>query len=151
MAHGISDLEAHLGYLLRSVSNHVSHSFALALETQGVTVAEWVMLRALYGEAPMPPSRLAETLGLTRGAISKLADRLVAKAFVQRTADARDGRMHSLSLTPAGEALVPVLARLADENDARFFGSLAPPERAAIETALRAIIHREGLAAVPVN
>src|ERR1700722_13840 len=97
-----SDLAAHLGYWLRYVSNHVSQAFARKVEAHGVTVAEWVLMRRLLGEAGRAPSRLAERMGMTRGAISKLADRLVAKSLLARTADPQDGRAHTLSLTAAG-------------------------------------------------
>ena len=43
----ISDLTTHLGYWLRLVSNPVSQAFARKVELAGVTVAEWVFLRAL--------------------------------------------------------------------------------------------------------
>ena len=75
----VSELTAHLGFWLRAVSNHVSRAFAEKLGAKGVTVAEWVMLRALYGKEPTPPSRLAQAMGMTRGAITRLADRLIAK------------------------------------------------------------------------
>ena len=39
---GVSALDAHLGYWLRAVSNHVSHAFKTKVERHGVTVAEWV-------------------------------------------------------------------------------------------------------------
>ncbi|TBR26261.1 MAG: MarR family transcriptional regulator, partial [Reyranella sp.] len=81
-----SDLETHLGYWLRFVSNHVSHSFSLKLQARGVTVAEWVVLRDLFDGDHVPPSALADRLGMTRGAISKLADRLIAKDQIERTA-----------------------------------------------------------------
>jgi DNA-binding MarR family transcriptional regulator len=147
----VSDLETHLGYLLRAVSNHVSYSFALRLEDEGTTVAEWVMLRALYDEPPTAPSKLADRIGLTRGAISKLAERLIGKGLIARMADAEDGRMQTLALTPAGTALVPRLASIADENDAHFFAHLTTQERTVIETALRRIAQRERIKAVPVD
>ncbi|MEG2964613.1 MAG: MarR family transcriptional regulator, partial [Janthinobacterium sp.] len=43
----VSELEAHLGYWLRFVSNHVSHSFQKKAEANGVTVSEWVVLREM--------------------------------------------------------------------------------------------------------
>ena len=46
-----SDLETHLGYWLRFVSNHVSHAFSLKLQARDVTVAEWVVLRELFDPA----------------------------------------------------------------------------------------------------
>lgn len=147
----VSDLSSHLGYWLRFVSNHVSLAFARKVEGRGVTVAEWVMLRALHGQAPTAPSQLADRLGLTRGAVSKLADRLTAKGLVFRTASASDKRAHTLALTPAGAALVPQLAALADANDAEFFAALTPEERDTIERALRRIAEQRGLRAVPVD
>lgn len=147
----VSDLSSHLGYWLRFVSNHVSLAFARKVEGRGVTVAEWVLLRVLHGAAPTAPSVLADRLGLTRGAVSKLADRLEAKGLLVRTASESDGRAHTLALTPEGAALVPVLAALADENDAEFFADLTPEEREIIEGALRRIVEKRGLRAAPVD
>ncbi|MFV3131002.1 MarR family winged helix-turn-helix transcriptional regulator [Niveispirillum sp. KHB5.9] len=147
----VSRLTDHLGFWLRLVSNHVSHGFARKLEGRGVTVAEWVVLRELYGAAPLPPSRLADRMGMTRGAISKLADRLIAKGLVRRADDPLDGRAHKLSLTDDGATLLPDLARLADANDAEFFAGLTATERSVMEGALRRIVAEHGLKDVPVD
>ena len=79
----ISKLEDHLGYWLRAVSNAVSHGFARKVEAEGVTVAEWAFMRVIYGQTEMSPSALAAAMGMTRGAISKLAERLEAKGLVK--------------------------------------------------------------------
>jgi DNA-binding MarR family transcriptional regulator len=150
-AEAASHLTSHLGYWLRYVSNHVSHAFALKLEAEGVTVAEWVVLRELYGEAAMAPSRLADRLGLTRGAISKLADRLIAKHLVAREDSQTDRRAHTLALTPHGRALVPRLSALADQNDAEFFDHLDAEERETVERILKTVVERRGLKAIPVS
>jgi len=131
-----SDLTAHLGFWLRTVSNHVSQAFAGKLAAKGVTVAEWVMMRALYGKDPMPPSRLADEMGMTRGAITKLADRLIGKSLIVRKANRDDGRAQTLALTPLGSSLVPELAALADRNDAEFFEHLTRAERETLERLL---------------
>ncbi|MFD2261261.1 MarR family winged helix-turn-helix transcriptional regulator [Lacibacterium aquatile] len=144
-------LTSHLGYWMRYVSNHVSQAFARKLDGAGVTVAEWVLLRELYGEDALPPSRLAERLGLTRGAISKLADRLLAKGLLVREENLTDGRAHQLALSRAGEDLVPRLVELADRNDAEFFDHLSPEERQTIERILRQIVERRGLKDIPVD
>lgn len=147
----VSLLEAHLGYWLRFVSNQVSHAFALKVAARDVTVAEWVVLRELYGQDAVVPSMLAERLGMTRGAISKLADRLVAKQLVTRTIHGDDRRYQALALTDTGQALVPELSALADQNDAEFFGHLDASQRAAIQEALQDIVRRHGLRSVPVE
>ena len=40
-----STLEAHVGYWLRFVSNHVSQAFRRKVEARGVSVSEWVAMR----------------------------------------------------------------------------------------------------------
>lgn len=146
-----SDLETHLGYWLRFVSNHVSHAFSLKLQACEVTVAEWVVLRELFDLADIQPSTLADRLGMTRGAISKLADRLIAKELIARTASTGDRRQQTLSLTDDGRTLVPKLAELADSNDAEFFGHLEPAERAALEKTLKEIVRRHDLKTLPTE
>jgi DNA-binding MarR family transcriptional regulator len=144
-------LQSHLGYWMRFVSNHVSHAFKLKVEARGVTVAEWVVLRELYDGEGDAPSALAERLGLTRGAISKLADRLIAKSLIARTIDRNDRRYQTLALTPAGRALVPQLAALADQNDAEFFGHLSASQRRAAADLLKDIVKRRKLKDVPLE
>jgi DNA-binding MarR family transcriptional regulator len=146
----VSPLEQHLGYWLRYVSNHVSHAFALKLAARGVTVAEWVVVRELY-DAENAPSALADRLGMTRGAISKLADRLIAKGLIRRRATAGDRRFQTLALTRRGRALAPKLAGLADQNDEEFFAGLDRATRETIETVMKDIVRRKGLRAAPVD
>ncbi len=146
-----SDLKVHLGYWLRMVSNAVSQSFARKVEAEGVTVAEWVFLRVLYDVEPLAPSRLAERMGVTKGAISKLADRLVDKALVERTAVPGGGRGQTLTLRRAGRALVPRLASLADRNDADFFGILTPDERGQFQRLLVTIAEHHQPMSVPTD
>jgi DNA-binding MarR family transcriptional regulator len=146
-----SDLTAHLGYWLRYVSNHVSLAFARKVEAHGVTVAEWVLMRRLFDVEALAPSRLAECMGMTRGAVSKLAERLIAKSLLLRTADPGDGRAQTLSLTRAGRSMVPKLAALADTNDAEFFDHLTAKERAALLRTLRVIVEKRGLKALPLE
>jgi DNA-binding MarR family transcriptional regulator len=147
----ISPLEAHLGFWLRFVSNHVSQAFSRRLAAHDVSVAEWVILRELVEEGSAQPSELAERLGMTRGAISKLADRLEAKALASRRTDKDDRRYQALRISAKGRALVPVLAALADENDAEFFGHLEREAREQVVTVMQEIVRRHGLRAAPVD
>ncbi|MGE3989282.1 MarR family winged helix-turn-helix transcriptional regulator [Pseudorhodoplanes sp.] len=146
-----SELTDHIGYWLRYVSNHVSQAFARKVEAHGVTVAEWVLMRQLLNEDAIAPSRLAERMGMTRGAVSKLAERLIAKSMLVREADPNDGRAQTLALTRTGRAMVPKLAALADNNDSEFFDHLAPTDRAALLRILRAIVEKRGLKSLPVD
>jgi DNA-binding MarR family transcriptional regulator len=146
-----SGLEDHLGYWLRMASNAVSHSFARRIEAAGVTVAEWVLMRTLCDFEALAPSQLAGTLGMTKGAITKLADRLIGKTLVSRRANPEDGRAQTLSLTPAGRKLVPSLAAIADANDRAFFATLNKRERNELKRLLRKVAAARGLTNAPTD
>lgn len=142
-------LEAHLGFWLRFVSNHVSLRFQQLLENMGVTVTEWVALRTLWSQDETSHTALIQVLGMTKGAGSKVVSRLEAKGLAKRRlADGR-AREQSLSLTTAGKALVPQLAALADANDAHFFGHLSAAERQALTQAMQALVQHHQLKDIP--
>lgn len=147
----VSELADHLGYWLRLVSNNVSTAFARRLEAEEVTVAEWVVLRELFDVDELAPSKLAIVMSMTRGAISKLSDRLLAKCLIERSANLDDGRAHTLRLSGKGRRLVPKLARLADANDKSFFGVLSSDEQAALRRALEKIAKHHGLNDSPID
>jgi DNA-binding MarR family transcriptional regulator len=136
---------------MRMVSNAVSQEFARKVAEEGVTVAEWVFMRALFDDEGMAPTALADKMGMTRGAISKLADRLAAKRLVVRAESETDKRGQLLSLTPEGREKMPILARLVDQNDAEYFGVLTGEERDALDQILKALVERRGLTATPVD
>lgn len=151
MTKPVSELRDHVGYWLRFVSNHVSHAFAQKVEARGVTVAEWVLMRAMFDAGAANPSQLADQLGLTRGAVSKLVERLCQKNLTARSADGPDRRYQTVTLTPRGRKLVPLLARIADQNDHEFFGHLSAERRAALIDQLTDLVRHHGWKDSPVN
>jgi DNA-binding MarR family transcriptional regulator len=147
----VSDLKKHVGFWLRFVSNHVSHSFARKLQKSGVTVAEWVILREMFDDDEIVPSAIAERIGMTRGGVSKLVDRLVGKGFITRRERSDDRRFQSVALTAAGRRLVPQLAALADQNDEEFFHPLSIRERAALIATMKKLVQAHGLQSLPTE
>jgi len=129
-------LESHLGYWLRRISNAVSGSFARALQEKQTSVAEWVLLRELYEREQTSPGELADSLGLTRGAVSKIVDKLDTKGWVQTETKEGDSRFRLLSLTRAGQRRLPILAEIADQNDAAYFDCLTAGEKNALRELL---------------
>jgi DNA-binding MarR family transcriptional regulator len=147
-----SRLTEHIGFWMRLVSNHVSYAFARKLETSGVTVAEWVLLREMYGgDDTTSPSVVAELTGLTRGAVSKLISRLLEKGLVTRKESTSDRRYQDIKLTPEAIAMVPKLAQLADENDREFFGVLSKSECKILTGLLRKTAELHQLRKAPVD
>lgn len=147
----ISGLRSHVGFWLRFVSNHVSHAFSRKLLESGVTVAEWVVLREAYERSEVSPSVLADLTGMSRGAASKLIDRLVTKNLMSRQENASDRRYQDIALTPAGRRLVPTLAAIADRNDEEFFSALSGKERQALVTILKKLVQANGLHRIPIE
>lgn len=134
------------------VSNHVSFAFARKLESSGVTVAEWVVLREMYGcNDTIAPSHVAGLTGLTRGAVSKLVDRLLEKKLVTRTESTTDRRYQEIQLTREAKNLVPKLAALADENDSQFFAGLTVTEKKTLTQLLQKVAEKNGLSKLPIE
>lgn len=144
-----SPLEAHLGFWLRFVSNHVSARFQTLLEEKDVTVTEWVALRTLWSKDETTHAELIQALGMTKGAASKLVSRLEEKGLAKRQLAEGRAREQNLRLTAAGRRLVPKLAALADANDAHFFGHLGAAERQALARAMQALVQHHQLKNIP--
>jgi DNA-binding MarR family transcriptional regulator len=147
----VSDLKKHAGFWLRFVSNHVSHAFARRLLASGVTVAEWVVMREMFDDEEISPGVVAERIGMTRGGVSKLVDRLVSKKLVTRRDRSDDRRFQSIALTAAGRRLTPQLAALADQNDEEFFHPLSAAERAALIATMKKLVQAHGLQTLPTE
>jgi DNA-binding MarR family transcriptional regulator len=147
----VSELEHHLGYWLRFVSNAVSAAFARRVEAEGVTVSEWVAMRVLYDHDEMQPKDLAAAMGLTKGPVSRLIERLLRKKLIARRASEEDRRALFVRLTANARAMVPKLAALADANDAGFFAHFSDAEKRSLMAAMRRTVAVHGLSAVPVD
>lgn len=146
-----SELELHLGYWLRRVSNHVSGAFARALQTRHTSVAEWVVLCHVQDRPGITPGALAEALDLTRGAVSKVIDKLEAKNWIARAAKPEDSRVLLLSLTRQGSRVLPQLAEIADRNDREFFDGLSAGERATLRRLLGKLAEFHQIRDVPIE
>jgi DNA-binding MarR family transcriptional regulator len=147
----ISQLDSHLGFWLRFVSNHVSVSFQKLVEQNGVSVSEWVALRYLYNGGTQSAFELIDALGMTKGAVSKILARLEEKDLVQRLTLKEDKRTQQIKLTAQGRKLVPKLAALADQNDAAFFGHMTKRQRAELIETMKHITQLHGLKHLPVD
>jgi len=146
-----SDLEHHLGYWLRFVSNHVSYSFRDRIAAYDVTVAEWAALRSIRNRAPCTLNELARQIGIDAGTTSRLVDRLIRKKLATRKVASSDRRAVKLELTEAGRALVPKLAKEADENDDRFFRRLPKEDREHLLRITKNFVKMHGLTEKPTS
>lgn len=148
----VSHLKSHIGFWMRIVSNHVSNAFARKLERSGVTVAEWVVMREMFGENQTSPSVVSSRIGMTRGAITKIVDRLLTKGLVtRRESHMGDRRYQEIALTVTGRRMVLALAALANQNDKEFFHPLSNKERESILSILKKLVQVHGLEKLPTK
>lgn len=147
----ISSLEDHIGYWLRALSNHVSQAFAHKLYGENIRVVEWVLLRLLYEQKSLAPSYIAAYMGMTKGAVTKLLDCVIAKSLVTRTVNPNDGRAQILRLTSKGSQLIPKLAALADQNEYECFGILSAQESGFLLHILRDLATKLAIRSIPTE
>lgn len=146
----ISKIESHFGFWLRFVSNHVSGNFKKLVEENGVSVSEWLVIRYLY-DGVSSSFELIDTLGMTKGAISKIVTRLEKKQLVERMAVQTDKRAQQIQLTPTGRTLVPKLAAIADQNEKVFFGHLTPLQQTNLIKVMKHVVKLHGLKQLPTE
>jgi DNA-binding MarR family transcriptional regulator len=93
----------------------------------------------LSREGAMRITTLAEREAVTQPAMTGLVQRLEAAGLVDRSADAHDGRVTLISITPLGSE---TLAHRRSQQDAfitKHLAGLSPDELAALEAALPAL------------
>ncbi|MER6546288.1 MarR family transcriptional regulator [Streptomyces sp. NPDC001250] len=145
-----SGLHDHLGYWLRRLSDEVHSRFETELARHDVTVSQWgVMVSVFHGHDTT--KAVAAHMDIDPGAVSRLVDRLMAKGLIGREPDPASRRSVRLVLTDQGQALVPVLAELADRNDHHYFGSLDAAQRRQLEQWIRRLVGAAHPTAPPDN
>ena len=99
------------GFLIHDVSRLRRIVVDRALKPQGITRSQWWVLAFLSRRDGMKQTALADDLDLTRVAIGGLLDRLEVGGFVERRADAADGRARRVFLTKGGAKLVNTIRK----------------------------------------
>lgn len=91
-----------------SIANTVIHAFmTMTSKADTSSMRECLVLLQLYvAPEPVTMSQVGELAGLSRAAMTSLADRLEDKAFVDRVHSRSDRRTIVLSLTKKGRRLV---------------------------------------------
>jgi len=140
----ISNLEDHIGYWLRCLSNQVHNSFADKLSKYGISVASWTVLRILYDNNNLDLSCAAQLVGVDKSILSRMIDRLVNRNLVCRS-EGKNRRSYSLTLTKEARELIPNLASLADENDKKFFKYLSHDQRQDLLAMIRKLLKANNL------
>lgn len=98
-------LDNQLCFALYAASGLVTRAYRPLLEPLGLTYPQYLVMLALWEDAPRTVKALGQTLDLDSGTLTPLLKRLEAAGFVTRTRDAQDERRVQIALTDAGLAL----------------------------------------------
>ncbi|OJX53858.1 GNAT family N-acetyltransferase [Devosia sp. 66-22] len=115
-----------IGSRLRLLSDRLYDVADATYRDHGVPLqARWFpVLRLLHDKGPLPVGEIAQAVGQTHSAISQLATKLVQRGMLEASADAADGRMRRLSLTPQAVTALreakPLWHAIREELAARF-------------------------------
>jgi DNA-binding MarR family transcriptional regulator len=135
---GIDRESMELILLLHRVTNVVVYDLESRVHRPaGWTWAAFRAVFTLWISGPLEPSRLAETSGMSRQAVSSLVKTLEADGLIARSAVAHDGRSVVLSLTPTGTRKIMQVFRDHNVREADWAGTLDADERQTMIRLLR--------------
>ncbi len=93
------------GRLINFSANALNQMCNNLLTEHDLTLAQWVLLSALWREDGMLVSELASYSGNNLPAASRIVDRMVSSGLLERRKDAADGRSVRVYLTNKGNDL----------------------------------------------
>jgi DNA-binding MarR family transcriptional regulator len=95
-------LDRQVCFALAVASRNVIGLYRPLLEPMGLTHPQYLVMLALWEEAPLKVSELARRLSLEPATLSPLLKRLEASGMVTRGRDPKDDRALAVTLTPKG-------------------------------------------------
>lgn len=95
-------LDRQVCFALAVASRNVIGLYRPLLEPMGITHPQYLVMLALWEEAPLKVSELARRLSLEPATLSPLLKRLEAAGMITRGRDPRDDRALAVSLTAKG-------------------------------------------------
>lgn len=113
---------------LSRAQSAISAHAAVDVARNGLTLAEFAILEALYHRGSMLLGEVQRRILVSSGGITFLVDRLTAKGLVERQECPSDRRARYASLTAKGEALIGSIFPAHAAALARAMGGLSPEE-----------------------
>jgi MarR family transcriptional regulator, organic hydroperoxide resistance regulator len=104
-----------LSFALYSAANRLIRLHRPFLEPMGLTYPQFLVMLALYENAPRTVGDLGIELGMDNGTLTPLLKRLESAGLVTRTRDNQDERRVLIDLREAGEALREAVCSLPEK------------------------------------
>lgn len=87
-------------------TDSVLHRVSAKFEAEGLTIAQFAILEAIYHLGPMCQKTLAQKLLRSGGNITVVVDNLEKRGWARRERQSDDKRMVAIHLTPEGRELI---------------------------------------------
>ena len=133
------DLSRNFGFILNDVARLLRTSFDRRVRQLGLTRSQWWVLTFLFRNDGVTQSELADMLEIEKPTLGRLIDRLEAKGWVRRAADARDRRAWRVHLTDEVEPAMRTMRAIAAEVRRDALAGLSAAERERFVDTLLAI------------
>lgn len=126
--------------LMRTASI-VNRRFARVVETYGISLAQYNVLRILRGAGDngLPTLAIRDRMIDEGSTVTRLLDKLEKASLVTRDRSRPDRRQVLCRITPQGEALLSTLDPQIDATDLSMMAMLTPEQRASLLTILAAV------------
>jgi DNA-binding MarR family transcriptional regulator len=134
------DLERYVPAFVTFIANKLSRSATVFYQKHfGVNVTEWRIMSLLAIEPGIPASRICHVIGFDKGPVSRTLTMMQNRDLIAIATDPRDGRSHSISLTPKGRAIHDEVILAALERERRLLACLRKDEREILIDLLRRV------------
>jgi len=124
-------LEEQVGFLLRKAHQRATSIFQATIGDPSITPTQFSALVKLYDAGELSQNKLGRMIAMDPATIQGVIRRLAARRLIARKADKRDKRRASLTLTPAGRAMIAALRRNGPTVSSRTLAPLGPAEQKA--------------------
>ncbi len=133
------DTDESIGYLLRDTSRRILNTMSDELETHGLSLPRYFVLRELYQREGLTQREIANRVGVLEPTIVATLDALERGGLVVRERSTTDRRKASVMLTPAGHALRETLLGYASTVLDRALSGLGEADIVALRSMLKHI------------
>ncbi len=133
-------LHERFGYKMSKLARQMQSRLEPGLEKHGITRVQWVALSSIEIEKMCTPSDLADHIGVSRPAISRLLKQMESLDLIQRSLIGEDARTRQLSLTDKGRDALNACWPHIHETDQYYLDKLTEEEQNALTQAMTSLM-----------
>ncbi|WP_335948312.1 MULTISPECIES: MarR family winged helix-turn-helix transcriptional regulator [Salipiger] len=117
-----------LGYLIARANRLIEEDLSKRLQSNGIAIEQYRVLKSLEEEGPLPMGRLAERVLVEPATLTKIIDRMVRDNLVFRVPDEQDRRKVRVALSASGVAICRQLEGIGDDHEKHIAETLGEGE-----------------------